>query len=157
MLLMVSESAAISPLASRLSLRCRLPLATAVTTWAIPRTWLVRLLAMKLTLSVRSFQVPATPGTAACPPSLPSLPTSRATRVTSEANARSWSTMVLTVSLSSRISPLTSTVILRDRSPVATAFVTSAMLRTWLVRLLAMKLTLSVRSFHVPATPLTSA
>ena len=38
---------------------------------------------MKLTLSVRSFQVPATPGTCAWPPSLPSVPTSRATRVTS--------------------------------------------------------------------------
>ena len=40
---------------------------------------------MKFTLSVRSFQVPATPGTWACPPSLPSVPTSRATRVTSPA------------------------------------------------------------------------
>ena len=38
---------------------------------------------MELTLSVRSFQVPATPGTSAWPPSLPSVPTSRATRVTS--------------------------------------------------------------------------
>ena len=38
---------------------------------------------MKLTLSVRSFQVPATPFTSAWPPSLPSVPTSRATRVTS--------------------------------------------------------------------------
>ena len=41
---------------------------------------------MKLTLSVRSFQVPVTPFTSAWPPSLPSVPTSRATRVTSEAN-----------------------------------------------------------------------
>ena len=86
---------------------------------------------MKLTLSVRSFQVPATPGTCAWPPSLPSVPTSRATRVTSEANALSWSTIVLMVFFSSRISPFTSTVILRDRSPRATAVVTSAMLRTW--------------------------
>ena len=46
----------------------------------------VRLPAMKLTLSVRSFQVPATPLTSAWPPSLPSVPTSRATRVTSAAN-----------------------------------------------------------------------
>ena len=61
--------------------------------------------------------------------------------------------MVLTVFFNSRISPLTSTVIFLDRSPAATALVTSAMLRTWLVRLLAMKLTLSVRSFQVPATP----
>ena len=105
------------------------------------------------TESVRSFQVPATPVTSACPPSLPSVPTSRATRVTSEANERSWSTIVLMVSLSCRISPCTSTVIFRVRSPSATALVTSAMLRTWAVRLPAMELTLSVRSFQVPATP----
>ena len=49
------------------------------------RTWPVRLDAIELTLSVRSFHVPATPGTSAWPPSLPSVPTSRATRVTSEA------------------------------------------------------------------------
>ena len=85
------------------------------------------------------------------------MPTSRATRVTSDANDDSWSTIVLIVFLSSRISPFTSTVIFFDRSPLATAVVTSAMLRTWPVRLLAMKFTLSVRSFHVPATPCTSA
>ena len=112
---------------------------------------------MKLTVSVRSFQVPPTPWTSAWPPSLPSVPTSRATRVTSEANALSWSTMVLIVFLSSRISPRTSTVIFFDRSPLATAVVTSAMLRTWSVRLPAIELTESVRSFHVPATPGTRA
>ena len=48
----------------------------------------VRLPAMKLTLSVRSFQVPATPCTSAWPPSLPSVPTSRATRVTSDGERR---------------------------------------------------------------------
>ena len=58
------------------------------------------------------------------------MPTSRATRVTSPANALSWSTIVLMVFFSSRISPFTSTVILRDKSPRATAVVTSAMLRT---------------------------
>ena len=36
------------------------------------------------------------------------------------------------VFLSSRISPFTSTVIFFDKSPLATAVVTSAMLRTWL-------------------------
>ena len=46
----------------------------------------------------------------------------------------SWSTMVLMVFFSSRISPRTSTVIFFDRSPLATAVVTSAMLRTWPVR-----------------------
>ena len=43
--------------------------------------------------------------------------------------------MVLIVFFSSRISPFTSTVILRLRSPRATAVVTSAILRTWAVRL----------------------
>ena len=55
------------------------------------------------------------------------------------------------VFFSSRISPFTSTVILRDRSPRAIAVATSAMLRTWPVRFDAIELTLSVRSFHVPA------
>jgi hypothetical protein len=59
------------------------------------------------------------------------------------------------VSLSARISPLTSTVIFFDRSPRATAVVTSAMLRTWPVRLPAIAFTLSVRSFQVPPTPST--
>ena len=117
----------------------------AVATSAMLRTWPVRLLAMKFTLSVRSFHVPATPGTCAWPPSLPSVPTSRATRVTSPANAFSWSTIVLMVFFSSRISPFTSTVILRDKSPRATAVVTSAMLRTWPVRLPAIELTESVK------------
>ena len=57
------------------------------------------------------------------------------------------------VFFSSRISPFTSTVILRDKSPCATAVVTSAMLRTWPVRFLAIALTESVKSFQVPATP----
>src|SRR4026207_2190113 len=65
--------------------------------------------------------------------------------------------MVLTVDLSARISPLTSTVIFFERSPFATAVVTSAMLRTWPVRFAAIEFTLSVRSFHVPATPGTRA
>ena len=150
MLLIVSASAATSPLAITVSFCFRSPLATAVTTFTIPRTWSVRFAAMTLTLSVRSFQVPATPGTCAWPPSLPSVPTSRATRVTSAANAFSWSTMVLMVFLSSRISPFTSTVILRDKSPRATAVVTSAILRTCAVRLVAIAFTESVRSFQVP-------
>ena len=112
---------------------------------------------MKLTESVRSFQVPPTSRTSAWPPSLPSVPTSRATRVTSEAKALSWSTIVLIVFFSSRISPRTSTVIFFDRSPCATAVVTSAMLRTWAVRLPAIEFTLSVRSFQVPPTSRTSA
>ena len=52
--------------------------------------------------------------------------------------------MVLMVFFSSRISPRTSTVILRDRSPLATAVVTSAMFRTWAVRFDAIEFTESV-------------
>ena len=157
MLLMVSARAATSPRDFTVRFCFRSPSATAVTTLTMPRTCSVKLAAMKFTVSVRSFQVPATPGTCAWPPSLPSVPTSRATRVTSPANALSWSTMVLMVFFSSRISPFTSTVILRDRSPRATAVVTSAMLRTCVVRFAASRLTLSVRSFQVPPTPGTTA
>ena len=64
------------------------------------------------------------PGPAAWPPRLPSVPTSRATRVTSAANERSWSTMRLIVSASAATSPLASTVIFWLRSPLATAVVT---------------------------------
>ena len=46
------------------------------------RSWVVRVAASWFTLSVRSRQVPAAPGTFACPPSFPSTPTSRATVVT---------------------------------------------------------------------------
>jgi hypothetical protein len=116
----------------------RSPFATAVTTFAMPRTWSVRLPAMEFTESVRSFHVPDTPSTNAWPPSFPSVPTSRATRVTSAAKLRSWSTIVLMVFFSSRISPFTSTVIFLERSPSRTAVVTSAMLRTWPVRFDAM-------------------
>ncbi|RAO61755.1 hypothetical protein LUPAC06_00685 [Micromonospora saelicesensis] len=85
------------------------------------------------------------------------MPTSRATRVTSSANDDNWSTMVLTVFFSSRISPWASTVIFCDRSPFATAVETWEMLRTWLVRLPASWLTFSVRSRQVPETPRTWA
>ena len=61
------------------------------------------------------------------------------------------------VFFSSSTSPLASTVIFCDRSPLATAVVTLAMLRTCVVRLPASRFTLSVRSFQVPETPGTSA
>ena len=157
MVLMVFLSSRISPFTSTVILRDKSPRATAVVTSAIFRTCAVRFPAIAFTESVRSFHVPATPGTSAWPPNRPSLPTSRATRVTSAANDRNCSTMVLSVSLSCRISPRTSTVIFFDRSPVAIAVATSAMLRTWPVRFPAMEFTESVRSFHVPATPGTFA
>jgi len=51
-----------------------------------------------LTFLVKSAQVPCTPSTLAWPPSIPWALTSKATWVTSEAKAESWSTMELTVS-----------------------------------------------------------
>ena len=155
--LMVFFSSRISPRASTVIFWLRSPLATAVVTWAMLRTWPVRLPAMKFTESVRSRQVPPTPGTRAWPPSRPSVPTSRATRVTSSANADSSSTIVFSVFFSSSISPLTSTVIFWPRSPLATAVATRATSRTWPVRLPAIEFTESVRSFQVPASPGTSA
>src|SRR5262249_40434518 len=56
-------------------------------------TWLVRLPASRFTLSVRSFQVPATGFISAWVPSFPSVPTSRALGVTWPAHARSSSAM----------------------------------------------------------------
>ena len=85
MVLMVSFNSRISPFTFTVIFLDKSPRATAVVTSAMLRTWPVRLAPIKFTLSVKSFQVPATPGTAAWPPSLPSVPTSRATRVTSEA------------------------------------------------------------------------
>ena len=110
-------------------------MATAVVTSAMLRTWPVRFEAMELTVSVRSFQVPATPlhlGLAAQLAFGADL-AGHARDLRGE-NERSWSTIVLMVSLSCRISPRTSTVIFLERSPLATAVVTSAMLRTWPVR-----------------------
>ena len=112
---MVFFSSRISPFTSTAIFLERSPLATAVVTSAILRTWAVKFPAIELTLSVRSFQVPATPRTSAWPPNLPSVPTSRATRVTSEAKELSWSTIVLMVSFSSSISPRTATVIFFDK------------------------------------------
>ncbi len=155
--LIVSASCATSPRALTRTFCDRSPLATAVVTCAIPRTWAVRFPAIVLTESVRSFHTPATPGTLAWPPSSPSVPTSRATLVTSEEKDDSWSTIVFTVFFSWSISPATCTVTLRDRSPFATAVVTRAMSRTCAVSRYAIVLTESVRSFQEPDIPRTCA
>ena len=84
-MLIVSFSSRISPRTSTVIFFDKSPLATAMVTSAMLRTCDVRFEAIELTFSVKSFQVPATPSTAAWPPSLPSVPTSRATRLTSEA------------------------------------------------------------------------
>ena len=128
---MVCLSSRTSPLTSTVIFWDRSPLATAVVTWAMLRTWPVRFEAMKLTLSVRSFHVPATPGTAAWPPSLPSVPTSRATRETSSAKEPSWSTIAFTVVPMRANSPFSGwpsmvSAIFWVRSPSATATITRA-------------------------------
>ena len=129
MTLMVFLSSRISPFTSTVIFLDRSPDATAVVTSAMFRTWPVRLVAIAFTLSVRSFQVPATPSTRAWPPSLPSVPTSRATRVTSDAKEASCSTIVFTTLPMRRNSPRSgrpsiSTVMVCDRSPFATAPIT---------------------------------
>ena len=129
-MLFVFFSSRISPLTSTATLRRRSPSAIALATSAMSRTWLVRFDAIKFTLSVSSFQIPRTPSTDAWPPSLPSVPTSRATKVTCSANELSWSTIVLIVFFSSRISPRASTTIFFCRSPCAIAVATWEMLRT---------------------------
>ena len=154
---MVSFNSRISPFTSTVIFLDKSPFATAVVTSAMFLTWSVKLLAIPFTESVKSFQTPPTSFTAACPPNLPSLPTSRATRVTSDAKLLNCSTIVLMVFFNSRISPFTSTSIFLDKSPVATAVVTSAIFLTCDVRLPAMIFTESVKSFHVPATPGTCA
>ena len=154
---MVSLIWRISPRTSTVIFCVRSPFAMAVATLETSRSWTVRLPAIALTLSVRPFQTPATPVTSACPPSLPSVPTSFATRVTSAAKALSWSTILFMVSLIWRISPRTSTVIFCVRSPFAMAVATLETSRSWTVRLPAIALTLSVRSFQTPATPFTTA
>ncbi len=157
MVLMVFFSSRISPFTSTVIFLERSPLATAVETSAMLRTWEVRLEAMRFTLSVRSFQVPATPGTSAWAPSLPSTPTVRATLITCWTKIPSVLVMLLSVSPRAAISPRASTTSFWVRSPLATAVTTLTMPRTWVVRFEAMKFTLSVRSFQTPAMPLTSA
>jgi hypothetical protein len=147
----------ISPAASTSIFTPRSPRVTAVATLEIARTWPVRFPAISFTDSVRSRQVPSTARTRAWPPRMPSVPTSRATRVTSSAKLDSWSTIVLTVFLSSWISPRASMSIFRVRSPLAMAVVTVAIWRTCPVRFDAIRFTESVRSFQVPETPGTRA
>src|SRR6202051_66760 len=117
--LMLSLSSATSPRASTLIDRVRSPLVTAVATSAMARTWVVRLAASRLTLPVKSFHVPAGPGTLAWPPRRPSTPTSRATVVTWSAKVASVLVMLLMVSASAATSPFDLTVRFCLRSPLA--------------------------------------
>ncbi len=125
----MSFNSKISPLTSTVIFLDKSPFATAFVTSAIFRTWAVKFPAIKFTLSVKSLQVPATPLTSACPPNLPSVPTSRATRITSEANEFNCATIVLTICPVWRNSPLSklpsiSNAMVWERSPLATARIT---------------------------------
>ena len=126
-------------------------MATAVVTSAMFRTWPVRFPAIEFTFSVSSFHTPPTSDVGLTAKLAP-VPTSWATRVTSSGERVQLVDHDVDRVFELEISPSTSTVTFLDRSPLATAVVTSAMFRTWLVRLLAMKLTLSVRSFQTPPT-----
>ena len=133
-------------------------MATAVVTSAMLRTCDVRFDAIEFTLSVRSFHVPATPFTLAWPPSFPSVPTSRATRVTSEANEPSCSTMPFTSRAVRRNSPLsgrpsTSSAIVCDRSPLATAPITRLISDVGWIRSATSVLTDSTQSAQEPTAP----
>jgi hypothetical protein len=128
---MVFLSSSTSPLTSTVIFLERSPFATAVVTSAMFRTCDVRLDAMKLTLSVNSRQMPDTALTRAWPPRTPSVPTSRATRVTSDANELSCSSIAFTVVPMRRNSPRTGrpsifSAIFWERSPSATASSTRA-------------------------------
>ncbi|KAF5368132.1 hypothetical protein D9615_010216 [Tricholomella constricta] len=165
----------ISPCTSTFTSFPRSPKATALVTFEMERTWSVNVKQKKkykkknrkkekslgkgvlrrtLTFRVRSAHVPWTPSTLACPPKMPCVPTSSATRVTSLANAESWSTIEFTVPVG--VIEFNE----RDiRSPRATAVVTFAMERTWSVREKHMRgwLTFRTSSNHTPSTSGTCA
>src|SRR4029450_3779565 len=128
--LMLSLSSATSPRASTLIDRVRSPLVTAVATSAIERPCVVRFAARRFTLPVRSFHVPAAPGTLAWPPRRPSTPTSRATFVTWSAKIASVFVMSLIVSASAATSPFDCTNRFCLRLPSAPAVTTLRVPRT---------------------------
>ena len=119
-------SSSTSPRASTVIFFDRSPLATARATSAMLRTWLVRLLAIEFTFWVSSSQMPddvAHDRLAAEHAFGADL--ARHTRDLARRTTPSESTMALMVFFSCSSSPLTSTVIFFDRSPLATAVVTA--------------------------------
>ena len=155
MVLMVFLSSRISPRASTLIFWVRSPRATAVVTWAMLRTCSVRLSAMKLTESVRSRQVPDTPGTTAWPPRRPSPAISRESLVTSAAKRDSCAMRPLTVLASVAYAPCSGRpssvrVIGWERSPSATAPSTRSSSIVGRVRSSTRPLTLSTAVLQPP-------
>ena len=115
-------------------------MATAVVTWAIERTWSVRFDAMRFTFSVRPRHVPRHALDLGLAAELAlGADLARDARDLGGERAQLVDHRVDRVLAARAISPRASTVIFCDRSPLATAVVTWAMLRTWSVRFDAMQ------------------
>ena len=123
---MVFLSSRISPFTSTVIFLERRRSRPAVVTPRCYALTVLRLPAMKFTLSVRSFQKPRRPSRQPVSPSFPSDRLRGPQRVTSEAIIQLVHHGVDSV-FEFQISPFTSTVIFLERSPLATAVVTSAM------------------------------
>ena len=117
--LMLSLSSATSPCASTVIDRVRSPCVTAVDDVG-DRAHLRRQRCRPAGSRCRSGPSTCreTPSTCAWPPSLPSVPTSARRASPRRRTCESWSTIVLIVFFSSRISPFASTVIFCERSPL---------------------------------------
>ena len=138
-MLIVFFSSRISPLTSTVIFFDRSPLATAVVTSAMLRTWPVRFDAMELTLSVRSFQVPPTPLHVRLAAELAfGADLARHARDLGGERAELIDHRVDGVLQLEDLAVHVDGDLLR-RSPLATAVVTSAMLRTCPVRFAAMR------------------
>jgi hypothetical protein len=140
--LTVSFNSRISPHTLTSIFFVKSPPATAFVNYAIERTWFVKFMAMRFTLSVstyneeglalglivkdelRTFHMPCTSEMNACPPKIPSIPTSKLShhRVIGHLQIEH---------LALHVSTFTSL----PRSPNATALVTSEIDRTWPVKL----------------------
>jgi len=90
-------------------------------------------------------------GTLACPPSLPSV-TNFTCHTLLQSKGFNCSTIVLIVFFIRSISPFTSTSIFLDKSPLATAVVTSAIFLSCYVGWKPFYFTESVKSFQRPST-----
>ena len=151
--LMLSLSSATSPCASTVIYRVRSPCVTAVETSAIARTCVVSVAGELVHVVGEARQTPDTPSTCAWPPSLPSVPDlARDARHLGGERAQLVDHGVdRLLELEHLAADVDRDLLLR--SPLATAVVTSAMLRTCVVRFDGRPFTESVRSFHVPLTP----
>ena len=134
----------------------RSPRATAWATCEMLRTWSVRFEAIMFTDSVRPRQVPDTPATSAWPPS------ALGADLLGHARDLGGERVELVDHRVDGVLELEDLALgvdgdLRDRSPLATAVVTSAMSAPGSVRFDAMKFTDSVRLRQVPDTSSTSA